>query len=55
MNPILEAARTLGSTPAVAMNLLQDLGQVSDLCVTPDDVAPVDRPRAARWLTERPS
>lgn len=54
MNPIIAAARALGISLDEAMNLLQDLGVVADNCVRPEDVAPQDRERAARWLRDRP-
>ena len=32
------------------LNLLQDRGVISDLCVTVEDVATQDAERAVRWL-----
>lgn len=54
MNPVIAAARETGLTLDQAMNILQDLGIVSDLCVRPEDISVMDRERAARWLRERP-
>ncbi len=34
------------------MNLLQNHSIISDLCITPDDIAEPDRSRAIDWLAK---
>ena len=51
MNPTpLEAINELRMTEVEAMNLLQNSGTVSDLCVTAADVATADVPAAIKYL-----
>lgn len=45
-----ETITALNLTDLQAMNLLQDRGIISDLCVTVKDVAEADAKKAALWL-----
>ena len=45
-----EAFTSCGMSDNEGLNLLQDRGVISDLCVTVEDVATQDAERAVRWL-----
>ena len=45
-----EAFTSCGTSDNEGLNLLQDRGVISDLCVTVEDVATQDAERAVRWL-----
>ena len=47
---IPEAIASCGVSHDEGLNLLQDRGIISDLCITVDDVATQDAERAVRWL-----
>lgn len=48
-----ETVESLGLTPNQAMDILQDYGVISDLCVHLEDIpAGPESDRAAQWLKE---
>jgi hypothetical protein len=53
MNSLRDYLTARRFDPTHALNLLQDHGIISDLCVTPEDVG--DAGRAITWLSLRES
>lgn len=52
MSTLRQAIATAGLTEIEAMNCLTRGGKISDLCVTVDDVAVEDVPKAVRYIAE---
>lgn len=50
MNSLTSLIARFNLDPIQAMNRLQEVGQISDLCVTSEDVASEDRFLACQWV-----